>query len=262
MTRPSFICYIDESGCEGFKFDKGSSRWFVLSAVFVKMTDEPSFVGCAKYVKTEIGKPVKKPLHWKDLKHDHKVFWASEIAELDIRCLAVAVNKEELLEPEQFQGGWRLYFYATRYLLERVSWLARDTPTGGFGNGKADIVFSNRSSMSYDKLDSYLETLKTQRSGGFDVRIEFDYIGARTSLTPGKRVGLQIADAYAGAVFNALERNRFGFVETRYLDIFKRVIYMKDGRVLGYGFKIWPREAIEGFKETEAYAVIGDVIGE
>lgn len=32
----SFIAYIDEAGCEGFKFGGGSSLWFVLSAVVTR----------------------------------------------------------------------------------------------------------------------------------------------------------------------------------------------------------------------------------
>jgi hypothetical protein len=32
----SFVAYIDESGDEGFKFAKGSSEWFVLSAAITR----------------------------------------------------------------------------------------------------------------------------------------------------------------------------------------------------------------------------------
>ena len=32
----TFVVYIDESGDEGFSFGKGSSEWFVLSAVVTK----------------------------------------------------------------------------------------------------------------------------------------------------------------------------------------------------------------------------------
>ena len=35
MCSRRFIAYIDESGDEGMKFEKGSSKWFVLSAVVV-----------------------------------------------------------------------------------------------------------------------------------------------------------------------------------------------------------------------------------
>lgn len=36
----TFVVYIDESGDEGFAFDRGSSAWFVLLAVIVKKTEE------------------------------------------------------------------------------------------------------------------------------------------------------------------------------------------------------------------------------
>ena len=39
----SFVAYIDESGCEGFKFladEQGSSRWFVLSALVLRKEND------------------------------------------------------------------------------------------------------------------------------------------------------------------------------------------------------------------------------
>lgn len=39
----SFVAYVDESGDEGFKFlpnEKGSSRWFVLSAMVIRKEND------------------------------------------------------------------------------------------------------------------------------------------------------------------------------------------------------------------------------
>jgi len=36
MYSKRFIAYVDESGDEGMKFEKGSPRWFVLSAVVIE----------------------------------------------------------------------------------------------------------------------------------------------------------------------------------------------------------------------------------
>lgn len=49
--KPEYIVYIDESGDEGFKFqdgEKGSSRWFVLSAVVVRKVNDIRLVQVAK----------------------------------------------------------------------------------------------------------------------------------------------------------------------------------------------------------------------
>ena len=49
----------------------------------------------------------------------------------------------------------------------------------------------------------------------------------------------------AGAHFNGLERDAFGNTEPRYVSILARIAYRHQGRVLGYGCKVAPREAME-----------------
>lgn len=47
----SFIAYVDESGDEGFVFNSdgsGSSRWFVLSAVVIRKSNDLQMVSCLK----------------------------------------------------------------------------------------------------------------------------------------------------------------------------------------------------------------------
>jgi hypothetical protein len=213
----------------------------VLSAVLIRTPNDLTVVEAAKAARAKLGRPEKKPLHWRHLRHEKKVYWAQRIAELNVRCMAVAADKAALLEPEKFESGYRLYFYTVRYLLERVSWLVRDAGPGDCGDGTAELIFSNRSSMSYRELD---------------VRIEFAYLGARKTYTPEKRAGLQAADAFAGAVWNALEVNPHGFAETRYLATFLPVVWRRAGRTLGYGIKIAPREAEAGLSGSEFWRVV------
>ncbi len=56
-------------------------------------------------------------------------------------------------------------------------------------------------------------------------------------------MGLQLADAAAGAFFNALEKDKFGNTEPRYLKMISPVLYRHEGDIHGYGLKIVPREA-------------------
>ena len=47
----SFVAYVDESGDEGFKFlpnEKGSSRWFVLSAMVIRKENDLQVVQLAR----------------------------------------------------------------------------------------------------------------------------------------------------------------------------------------------------------------------
>jgi len=174
-----------------------------------------------------------------------------EIAKADLRAVSVLIHKPSLREAEMFAERYRLYFYAVRYLLERVSWYCRDHRTSSDeGDGTINLVFSNRTGMSYQELREYLDLLREQ-SRLADVRIHWGVIraGQVTALTPGRRMGLQIADAVAGSFFRAVERNPYGFTEDRYARILKPVVYRYRGKSEGYGLKMWPREAYDVLKE-------------
>ena len=147
----------------------------------------------------------------------------------------------------------------TRYLLERASWYCRDhRHSSDEGDGSAQIVFSNRSGMSYSELCEYLNHLK-QCSGVFDVRIDWTVIREDQviSLSSGKRMGLQIADAVAGSHFYGVQESQYGFVEPRYAELLKPVVYRGKDGWLGYGLKLWPRD-VRVLLEEERYRWIGE----
>lgn len=106
--------------------------------------------------------------------------------------------------------------------------------------------------MSYDNMREYLDLLR-DKSSIFETGIDWNIIKTDqiTTFTHGKRMGLQIADAVAGSFFFAVEPNRFGFAEARYVNMLKPVIYNEKGRYLGYGFKFWPKEAITLLKNDK-----------
>lgn len=249
----SFVAYIDESGDEGFKFrtnvdQQTSSDWFILAAFVTRKKTDLETVKAIDSVRNEFKLHPRKHIHWKDLKHSQKIRYAQIVAALRTRVIAVCVHKPSLLEPEKFQDRYRLYFYAVRYLLERISWLVRDrhNPDKWGGDGTAELLFSNRQGMSYNEMRDYLGLLKKQQETGQDIRIEFGKvtIDKIRTQTPGKSMGLQLADAAAGAFFNALERDRFGNTEPRYLQTISPVLYRHQGSLHGYGFKIVPKEAL------------------
>jgi hypothetical protein len=113
--------------------------------------------------------------------------------------------------------------------------------------------------MSYDELCDYLTQLR-EHSGMFDVRIEWQVIRADQvcSLTAGKRMGLQIADAVASSMFCAVQVSQYGFVEPRYARMLAPVVYSRKGWHVGYGLKFWPRDVLSLLAE-ERYSWIGEV---
>jgi len=256
----SFRAYVDESGDEGFKFRKSSdeeasSDWFVLASFITRKKTDIETVEIVDHVRQEFQFHPRKHIHWKDLRHPQKVRYAQRIAALQARLIAVCVHKPSLLEPETFQGRYRLYFYAVRYLVERISWLVRDrhNPAKWGGDGTTELIFSNRQGMSYSEMKDYLRLLEKQKQMGKDIRIEFDKIPIHKlgTQTPGRSMGLQLADAAAGAVFNAVERDKFGNTEPRYLRTILPILYRHDSRCQGYGFKIVPGEAAANLRDEE-----------
>ncbi len=240
----SFRVYVDESGDEGFEFRRGSSEWFVLSAVVLRTGTELATVKLVDDVRALLKKPERKPLHFRDLRHKHRVPYAKAIAAADLRAVSVLVHKPSLHEPETFRERFRLYFYTVRYLLERVSWYCRDRRTTE-GDGTAAIVFSNRSGMHYGELCEYLRRLEA-KSKVDDIRIHWPAIRADqvTALSSGKRMGLQIADAVASSFWYAAEVDQYGNNEDKYAAILKPVMYSYGGKYSSYGVKLWPKEVV------------------
>lgn len=257
----TFVAYIDESGDEGFKFDKGSSEWFVLSAVITRKAVDLATVKLVDSVRMKLGKPAKKPLHFRDLKHEQRLPFVDEISKADLRIISIMVHKPTLNEQEKFMERYRLYFYAARYLFERISWYCRDHRTRkDTGDGSCNIVFSNRSGMSYEDLRNYFQALKDS-TGLFKVRIEWSVIKPEqiTAYTPIKRMGLLIADAVASSFFYATQRSQYGYTEDRYARILKPIVYHRQGRYMGYGLKFWPREVDEIVRNEDRYRWLREV---
>jgi hypothetical protein len=246
MTK-SFVAYIDESGDEGFKFlpdDRGSSRWLVVSAVVLRKARDLEVVRIMREIRDTLQKPRDKALHFRELKHEQRLPFIRKISGAPARIVSVLIHKPSISEPERFQSEpHRLYRYACRLLLERVSWLCRDSRKPGEGEGSVELIFSNRSAMSYDDLRNYLRLLKAQSAASQDVRIDWAVIDpdAVSAVNHEKLAGLQIADAVASGVYCAVNLSQYGEVEPRYLDMMRPLIYQHDsGNCLGYGLKLWP----------------------
>lgn len=242
MSVPSFRVYVDESGDEGFVFKdrgQGSSRWLVLSAVVTRRAHDAVVVELMDGVRELLGRPRRQQLHFVKLAHAQRTAYAREVGKARLRTVSILIHKPSINEPETFQAQkHQLYRYACRLLLERVSWLCRDTRIDGQGDGTAEIIFSNRGQMSYDDLRDYLCRLRENPR----VNIEWsaiDPVRVR-AVQHAQMAGLQVADAVASGAFAAVNPNQFGDTENRYLAELLPVAYRHERRVLGYGLKFWP----------------------
>ena len=253
----SFVAYVDESGDEGFKFlpnEQGSSRWFVLSAMVIRSENDLQVVQLARQARELLKKDAKKALHFRHLKHEQRVPLARLIGNAPVRTVSVMVHKPSISEPEVFQHqAHALYHYATRLLVERVSWLCRDHHRTGQGDGTVEMIFSNRSAMSYDDLRGYLNKLKTGQAGS-DVRVDWSVVDPQRirAVNHDQMAGLQLADAVASGVFFSVHRNPYGECEDRYLRLMGKTIYRNKGTADGYGLKLWCADAAETARVLQA----------
>ena len=244
----SFVAYIDESGDDGLTAK--STEWFVLSALVVSKADDAATLkAIIDPIRISLNRPLKAPLHFKDIKHHQRIPYIAQIAAARVRAINVLVHKPSLLEPETFGKEHRLYHYAVRLLMERVSWLCRDAKRK-VGDGSVELVFSNRGGMSYKAISEYLDSLIANAGlniGGqpvYDIRIAKGTMSGENLFTfsHGKRMGLQVADAVASGLYNALQP-KYGFTEDRYARMLKPVIYNYRGQYRGYGLKFFPPQA-------------------
>lgn len=244
MSESEMNAYIDEAGDEGFV--DGASQWFVISAVVVKKEMDRDVARVIDDIKTRLwGTVTRQPLHWVRLKHDKKRVVIQEIGKKEFVLFGVALEKKYLAR-ERFDSRydrenrmrfrWAMYFYATKLLVERV---CKYTERQG---AKVNLIFENRSSISYQDLKDYL-TFMTDYPGPYSrsPTISREIIKSVEPHNKEVKKLLQVADACSGALSDALTRDKYGNTEELYLmgimDKFDRV----NGKLWGYGLKIFPR---------------------
>lgn len=257
----SFTAYIDESGDEGFVFhpeERGSSRWLVLSAVVFRKSNDLLAVQIMRDARALLKKEPKRALHFRELRHEQRVPYVRLIGSAKLRTVSVLIHKPSIKEPERFQSdSFRLYRYASRLLLERVSWLCRDHHKEGDGDGTVEITFSNRSAMSYDDLREYLGRLR-DTSEAADVRVDWSVVRPEQvkAINHDQLAGLQIADAVASGIYFAANLNPYGEAEDRYLHLLAPTLYGRKKAILGYGLKFWPEDfetLAQGLRHLDAF---------
>jgi len=241
----AFNVYIDEAGDEGFQFRQGaegSSEWFILSAAITRTDGDLEAVKLIDRVREQLNRPKGAVLHFQRLKHEHRLPLLDAIGHARIRSVSIMIYKPAL-DADLYSSKGVLYRYATRLLLERVSWLCRDSRVDH--QHRAKLIFSNRANMSYDDLCAYLKDIE-RRADALDVRIDWSAVDCTEVDTKhhNQLRGLQVADAIASGMYSAVRLNRHGFAEPRYAELLRPTAYAHQGRRFGYGVKVMPAELV------------------
>ena len=179
----------------------------------------------------------QRSIHFAEMTHGQKLVASQCMAKKLVRVVSVISNKRTI-EDGVYTEKNTLYFYLTRYLIERISWLCRDLrPRVPQGDGRVKIVFSRRGNMQYQHFKNYLIRLSADQTSVHWPVIDINGIDAKDHST---RAGLQLADIVASAFANGFEPDRYGNCESRYAELLKPVVYERGGNYLSYGVKVVP----------------------
>lgn len=230
-----YRCYIDESGDEGFKFDRGSLPWFFLGAVIVRDSDDEVVRGVIDELRERIwthrGQQPPAALHWKEIDHNKKIVVAKALAEEPFVCIAAGIWKTKLEAAHCLRRSDWLYRYTARFLLERVSWYVHEH------GGQAEIVFSNRNRFQIELLQAYIaEILQTNEH---QIKPVFSAQEIRVRNANQLKM-LQVADCCASAIGAAFNPDYYGNYQPYYLQILQDRLYRRNGNLLSYGLKMFP----------------------
>jgi hypothetical protein len=245
----SFIAYVDESGDDGLSgtyrtagHQGGSSNWFTISASLWRYSRDLEAVHWRNEIRNQLpGQASKKTLHCNDLTHQQRVMACQALAMKAMRSICVMANKS-VIPPNTYTLRNQLYFYMSRYLIERISWFCRDTRRDvPEGDGRVKIMFSRRGGLSYEGFRDYLSLLKSSEQD--DIRIQWNVIDIPgiEARDHSSKAGLQIADLVAYCMTAGLEPDAYGNCELRYARILRPVVYHRGGNYLSYGVKLVPR---------------------
>lgn len=186
------------------------------------------------------GRLRRKPgdvLHWKNYNaHTDRLLASSEVglrADL-FKISSVVVCKQHLPANNDFDHD-RAYLYTFRFLLERLSWLARSR------GAELNYVLGHVVRFKLPKLREYEARLRSMSPTQCQIAWDFvDPAGGRIDQ-PARVELLQVADIAASAVGVAFNPDPNGFTETRYLRNLLPATYRPEGRLLTtYGLKMHP----------------------
>jgi hypothetical protein len=238
IKPPSYVAYIDESGCEGFNFTAGSTEWFTLSALIARKHNEQHVIRISERMRELAGR--RKRAKFKSMRPWKREEITTAMSKAPFRTITVFLKKPILTAPETFQQPHRLYFYLCRFLIERMSWLCRDAPPQGDGDGTVQMIFHKREGLPYASLIDYIRTLQTQETSIAWPVIDIARIEAQYDYD---RIGLRLADAAVNSFFRAVAENDCDDALR-----LRPVTYCRATKTtrtyLGYGLKFFPGELL------------------
>lgn len=235
--------YIDEAGDLGI--GKGSD-WFILAGVIVNKKDEPFIRDTIKNIRTKLN---INEIHFRKMvSFDKKSYATSELAKCPFEYITIIadtnkINLQNLYLEYTEKPSILSYNHVCRYLIERASWLLRDTKR------TADIVLSSRGTSRDADLISYINDKLIPMDNNKVVNC-FEKVTAKSASSWDL---LQLADVCATSMYNMHQFNGLGFITPCYAYRLHSHLYRYQGeKLLKYGMKYYDdsmKPAVDYFKE-------------
>jgi len=234
LSRPlAFHAYIDESGQRGVT--RKSSDHFVMSAVICRDSNLWRSDDRLLEIRGACGRLPEHRLHWNKFKPEQRVRAAQMLGETSYLKISTVVACKRLL-PTSMPNDDAAYLYTFRYLLERLSWLARSERT------VLSYTLSHVRGFRVSALRQYEAKLRE-----IDTEIKWDHLDpAGGKLATDRQVEqLQLADIAASATAAAFEPNPAGETNQSYLrDLVPRLYrgprLRRPNSLTSYGLKMHP----------------------
>lgn len=232
MLNEKCSVYIDEAGDLGI--GRGT-QWFVLTAVIVNDDNEPQIRDIMRTIKKKLNLDI---IHFRNLRNfEQRAFVTSALANASFEYVNVIIDTAKL-DISKLVGkrdtltekpSIILYNHACKYLIERVSWLLRDT------NRNGTIILSSRGTSRDGELINYLNDKLLHYSWN---EISNCFTGIYSKSADSWDM-LQLADICATSMFYYHEINAYGFVTPCYTYKLSKFLYQRNGSVNSYGVKYY-----------------------
>ena len=240
--------YVDETGDRGYLAK--SSPFFTFAAVCVREQNDHMVRDFMDSFKVRISKPPAAKPKWTKLTHLERRVAAEGIRKLPIRIIYISVPKVNLTHGAHMANTTPAFYnYAARFVVERVSWLAKDN------KAMASLTFERVKGFKPSLLTDYIKLLRQQQVGSVD----WQHVSPTVKVdSPANIRSLLVADLVAGAFDSATRSDpATGLVEQSYLETIAPLVWhRRNASMIGTGFKVlgsmapfealpwWPSPAI------------------
>jgi len=196
----------------------------VLTAAIVDESDEPEIRSTIKSIRARLN---LRTIHFRDVKDFNKrSYIISELSDKRFQLVNVLFDTNRY-DKTIMQNERVAYNFICRYLLERVSWLLKDS------NRKGKIVLSSRGTSKDNELVNYIN----DKFINYPVNETANVFTGTECKQAATWDMLQLADVCATSMFYSHEVNGYGFITPCFAIRLWPKLYRHDGSSDKYGLK-------------------------